>query len=235
MITGYLQEGHMHRPDWCDWPNRKSSRGPSDLYKVSARCDAWKLFLQPKTIAKLKKISGSCIYFNKYEYFDKLICEFDCSEIRLRNAIFSLMRKGHELPVAFLREDIYDARAWASLPLDCFTEVDGCNERSGKDRWNHDILKYDEMPVVQFGIKLPWVVSRSCFTLAHKLVEDGARRRAKITFRHPQLRHNFDSKKGRWVGEKIYPRETTRKEMEDDFFAEVKNELAKYLVTMEEE
>ena len=223
-----------HRPDWCDWPNRKSSRGPTDLYRVGARCDAWKIFLQPKTIAKLKKISGSCIYFNQYKYFDKLICEFDCSEIRLRNAIFSLMRKDHELPVAFIREDIYDARAWASLPLDCFAELDGCNERSGKDRWGYDILKYNEMPVVQFGIKLPWVVSRSCFTLTHKLIENGERRRAKITFKHPQLRHNFDSKKGRWAGEDIYPRETTRKEMEDDLFPRVQNELAKHLVTIKE-
>ena len=222
-----------NRPDWCDWPNRKSSRGPSDLYRVSARCDAWKLFLQSKTIAKLKKISGSCIYFNKYEYFDKLICEFDCSEKKLKSVIKSLMRKDHEMPVEFLREDIYDARAWATLPLDCFAEINGCNERSGKDRWSHEILKYDEMPVVQFGIKLPWIVSRSCFTLTHRLIKDGARRHAKLIFRHPQLRHNFDST-GRWAGERIYPRETTRKMMESDLFAKVKGELAKHLVTISE-
>ncbi len=91
-----------------------------------------------------------------------------------------------------------------------------------------------EMPIVQFGIKIPWIVSRSCFTLTHRLIENGARRSAKLIFRHPQLRHNFGSKKERWAGEKIYPRETTRKEMEDDLFAEVEGELAKYLVTVSE-
>lgn len=219
----------QNRPDWCDWPNRERKHGSSYLYRFSARCDAWKIFLQSKTIAKLKKLKGSCIYFSKYEYFDKLICEFDCSETKLTNLIKSLMRKDHESPVDFLRDDIYDARAWASFPLNCFAELDGCNERSGKDRWGSDILEYDEMPFVQFGIPLPWVVARSCFTLAHKLIENGARRYAKMTFKHPQLSYHFDAK-GRWAGEKIYPRKATRKEMEQDLFSRMKNELTKHLV-----
>jgi hypothetical protein len=214
--------------NWCNWPHRENKRGPDDLYKVGVRCDAWRSFLQSETIAKLKKIKGSVIWFNKYEYFDKLICEFDCSEKKLRSVIESLMRRGHEKPVEFLRRDIYDARAWAYLSLSCFAGIDGCNERSGKNHWQHEILKYNEIPVVQFGIKLPWVVSRSCFTLTHRL--KNGERFAIMTFDHPQLDLRFDSK--RWVGKETFPRETTRKEMTEHLFATVESECAKHLVAI---
>lgn len=213
--------------NWCNWPHRENKRDPGDLNKVSARCDAWRSFLQSETIAKLKKMKGNCIWFNKYEYFDKLICEFDCSEKRLRSVVKSLMRSGHEVPVDFTRRDIYDARAWAYISLSCFAKIDG-NGRSGASYYSSDVLKHNEIPVVQFGIKQPWTVSRSCFTLAHRLKND--KRYAIMTFNHPQLDLRFDGK--RWVADGMFPRKATRKEMTEYLFAKVKNECAKHLVNI---
>ena len=216
--------------NWCNWPHRENKRDPGDLNKVGARCDAWRSFLQSETVAKLKKMKGNCIWFNKYEYFDKLICEFDCSEKRLRSVIKSLMRKGHGIPIEFIRDDIYDARAWVKLPLCYFIEIDVLEykERSGKDIWQSDILKHNEMPIIYFGIKLPWVVDSSCFTLTHRL--KNGERYAEMIFRHPQLDRRFDGK--RWAADDTFPRETTRKEMTEYLFAKVKNECAKHLVNI---
>lgn len=215
---------------WCDWPHRKNERELGEVYKVGARCDAWRLFLRSETVAKFKKIKGSVIWFNRHEYFDKLICEFDCSEKKLRSVIKLLMIKGHEMPVEFVRKDIYDARAWAYLPLSCFVKIDilEFSERRGENHWQHEILKYNEMPVVQFGIRLPWIVSRSCFTLSHRLKNN--KRCAVMTFSHPQIDSRFDDR--RWAGEHIFPREATRKEMTKYLFAKVESECIKHLVTI---
>jgi len=213
---------------WCGWPNVSYAREMEDLFKVGIRCDAWRSFLSSETAAKLKKIKGHIIWFNRYEYFDKLICEFDCSEKRLRNVIKSLMRVGHEKEIEFIRNDIYDARAWTRLPLSCFAEVDGCLPRSGKDLWQCEVLEHNEMPVILFGIKLPWTVSRNCFALTHRLKH--GKRHAEMTFSHPQLDYRFDNK--RWVAEKTFPKETNRKEMTEDLFAKAEDECTKHLVTI---
>jgi len=218
------------KPNWCNWPYPGYKRDINDLAKVGARCDAWRSFFESPAHAKLQKVKAHVIYFNKYEYFDKLICEFDCSEKKLRNIIESLMRPGHEAPVNFVRKDIYDARAWSYLPLTCFVEINGCNERSGKRLWQWEVLEHNEVPIIQFGIRLPWIVSRSCFTLTHRL-KHGARY-AVMTFYHDLIDSRFNGK--RWVGEEMFPREATRKEMMEHLFAKVEKECAKHLVTIEE-
>jgi len=209
------------KPNW---------RETDDLYKVGARCDAWRTFFKSETIAKLKKIKGRVIWFNRYEYFDKLICEFDCSEKKLRAVIKSLIIPGREMPIMFVRKDIYDARAWAYLPLSCFAEINGCNERSDKNHWQYDILKSNEMPVIQFGLKKKWVVDMGCFKIKHRL-KDGMRF-AVMTFEHSQLDSRFDGK--RWVAEQMFPRETTKEEMTEALFAKVKAECVKHIVTIKQ-
>jgi len=220
-------ENQIEAP-WCSWPHRENQRDPGDFKKTCARCDAWREFLKSETIEKFKKIKGNAIWFNRYEYFDKLICEFDCSETKLRATIESLMRHDHRVSVVFVRNDIYDARAWAYLPLSCFSELSGCKNRGEKRIWQSDILTRNEIPVVQFGIKLPWTVKRACFTLAHRLKADG--RIAIMTFKHPQLDRRFNGK--RWAAERMFPRDTTRAEMTKALFVEIENECAKHLVTI---
>ena len=213
---------------WCDWPNKEYARNFEDLYKTGARCDAWRTFLQSETLAALKKIKGYVLYFNKYAYFDTLIIECGCTQKKLRTVIEPLMRPDHKLPVNCIRNDIYDNRAWARIPLDCFAEIRGCNDLSGKRIFQYEVLKYNEMPVVQFGIKKPWVVKRECFTLTHKLRDHD--RKATMIFNHPQLDFRFSG--GRWVADQVFPREATRAEMTDELFAKVKTECAKHLVTI---
>ena len=216
----------IKNPGWVDWPNHKYARDIEDLYKVGRRCDAWREFFRSETIEKLKKIKGYILWFNRYSYFERLICEFDCSEKKLRMTIESLMRTGHETPVTFVRKDIYDARAWADLPLNCFAEIDGCNERSGEVLWQHHEILKNEMPIIQFGIRKRWVVSRDLFVLTHRLKY--GERFATMTFSHPQLDPRFENK--RWVAEKTFHKEASRKEMTEALFAEVEQECTKYLV-----
>jgi len=221
-------EKQTETPSWCTWPHKRFIRDAQDLFTMGMRCDAWRSFLKSETIKKLKKIKGYVIWFNVYEHFDKLICEFDCTEKKLRNIIESLMIPGCEEKIEFVRKDIYDARAWACLPLSCFAKIGGCNKRSGDDLWQSDILKRNEIPIVQFGIKLPWVVSRDCFKLTHRIKY--GERHAEMTFNHPQLDRRFHNE--RWVGKGVYPKKTTRKEMTEDIFISAEIECAKHLVTI---
>jgi hypothetical protein len=213
---------------WIHNPDRDFMRDGADLFKVGARCDAWRAFLNSKTVAALKKIKGHVIWFNQHEYFDKLICEFDCSERRLTAVIEGLMRPGHQMPVKFSRVDIYDARAWCYLPLSCFAHTRGFKERSGVKHWGSEVLELNEMPMVEFGIKLPWVVSRDCFTMTHKVKGDV--RFAEMGFAHPQLDAHF--KNCRWVADGTFTRDATRKEMEDALFAKVQAKCRNYQVTI---
>ncbi len=223
---------------WCNWPSVSQAREIEDLYKVGARCDAWRAFLNSDTVKKLKRVKGYILWFNKWEHFDKLLCEFECTEKKLRAVIKSIMRPGHEMPIEFIRTDIYDAKGWTRLPLSCFAEIENCNERTGEEHWQYEILEKNEMPIVQFGLPMPWTVSRDCFTLTHCLKDDIAqgvccrRRHAVMTFNHPQLDRRFDGK--RWVADMIFPRESKRKEMTEKLFAKVKAECAKHLVTIKE-
>lgn len=221
----------IKRQSWCDLPDRKTHmRDTEDLYKVGARVDAWRSFLGPTTVKKLKRIKGNVVWFNKWEHFDKLICEFDCTEKQLRRVIESLLRPGHEVP-DFLRNDIYDARAWASVPLNYFVEEASFNPRAIKKPFHWEILEAHEVPLVQFGIELPWVVSRNCFSLAHRLKGDG--RFAEMSFAHPQLDARFENR--RFVADGIFRREATRKEMEEALFAKVEIECHRCLVTIQPE
>lgn len=200
-------------PNWINWPNMNYARDLEDLYTMGQRCDAWRAFMQSETIAKLRRLKGRIIWFNKYQYFDKLLCEFDCSEKKLRATIESLMRPDHKMPVEFIRKDIYDARAWAELPLSCFAEVEG---------------DPNEIPVIQFGLKLPWEISVDCFTLTHRIKDN--LRHAIMTVAHPQIDPRFKGK--RWVADQVFPRDTTRKEMETILLDKVRNECKRNLVTI---
>jgi hypothetical protein len=213
---------------WCGWPDHSNMRATEDLFKLGARCDAWRIFFKSKAIASLKKINGHIIWFNRYEYFDKLICEFDCPQKQLISVLSRLMHPDHRVHIEFLRNDIYDARAWCYLPLSCFVNVEGFAKRTGIKHLQSEILEINEMPVVEFGIKLPWTVTRDCFTLTHRI--KGSARFAEMTFAHPQLDPRFNN--CRWVADGMFPRETERKEMEDVLFARVQAECSKHQVTI---
>jgi hypothetical protein len=196
---------------WCISRDKEFAREVDELHKLSSRIDAWKLFLNSSTIRKLHKLKGHAIWFNRYEFFERMICEFDCSEKALREAICSMLRPKKRLDVRFHRNDIYDARAWCRLPLSCFIEVKG-----------------SEVPVIDFGVKLPWVVTRDCFTLTHRLKRWF--RFAEMTFNHPQLNPRFEGR--RWVADSRFPKEATRQEMTEALMADVKAKCAGHMVTI---
>lgn len=217
---------------WCNWPNREYQRGNNDLYLTGLRCDAWRQFLQSDTVKSFKRLKGNCIWFNRYEYFDKLIAEFDCTERTLRAVIKDLLLPEHrERPIDFLRSDIYDARAWAHIPLNWFVDgLESFNERGEKSkrRWQYEVLLANEIPEVQFGIRKPWTVSRDCFTLHHRIKDGG--RFAEMTFAHPLIDSRFENR--RWVADGKFPREATRQEMTATLFVEVEEKCSRHLVTI---
>lgn len=221
-------------PRWCSWPNRDYQRGNNDLYLTGLRCDAWRTFLTSDTVRAFKRLKGQCIWFNRYEYFDKLIAEFDCTERSLRRVITArLLPEFQDRPIEFVRNDIYDARAWAHIPLNWF--VDGLAPLSERDpnpgpRWQYEVLAANEVPDVQLGIKKPWAVSRDSFSLRHRL-KNGSRF-ALMTFAHPQLDRRFQGK--RWVADGTFSREATRAVMFAHLFAEVAEKCGRHLVTITE-
>lgn len=224
----------MPRPEkggWCSIPLRKYANDLDDLRTMGLRCDAWRDFLSSRTIRLLSRLKGYFCYFNRYEHFDRLIVEFDCPEDKLRAALVGLMKRDASQTVDFVRNDIYDSRAWAYIPLDRFVTVKGAKRRTTREFiWSGNDLKRNEVPLVQFGIKLPWTVSRECFTLNHRLKH--GQRFAVMTFKHPQLDRRF--KDCRWVADGTFPAETSRIEMERVLFAKVKAECARNLVTIVE-
>jgi len=211
-----------------------------DLYKCGARCDAWRAFFQSRTLATLRKLKGHLIWFNRHEYFDRLICEFDCPEKKLRQTLEALVvsaltpkyiqrlrhPKGRPA-ITFLRDDLYDARAWCRIPLDHFIPIPsgGFTARTHDDSHSGYVLKHNEMPVLQFGLQLPWIVSRDCFTLTHRLKDGG--RFAEMFFKHPQLNPRFQGR--RWVADQNFPRNTTGQHMEETLIALVQANAPKYL------
>lgn len=217
----------IKRDSWCDNPDTENSRELSDLYKVGRRVDAWRDFFHSRTVDMLMRLDGAILWFNRWEYFDRLICEFDCSKEIAVETITGLMIAGHELPMDFIRNDIYDSRAWCNLPLDCFVDAHGFSERTCDDIPQYEVLKYNQMPILQLGIKkVEWTVTLDCFTFSHKL-KDGERF-AQITFDHPQLRAHFKGR--RWCADGKFDRSATRKQMEDALFAKVITECQKYQV-----
>ena len=213
--------------NWCNNIDPKYARDLEDLYKVGARVDAWRIFFQSPAIEVLKNLGGYIQWFNKHEHFENFICEFECSEEVATRAISGLMRPGHEYPIFFERNDIYDSRAWCQLPLDCFVVADGFNARTNDDVCQHQVLEYNQMPMLTLGIKVKqWTVSRTDFTFSHKL--KNGERFAQISFNHHQLRPNFKGR--RWCADGIFERSATRQQMEAALFAKVREKCKRHHV-----
>jgi len=199
-------------PRWCNWPHREFAREVNDLNVMGARCDAWRAFLTSDTMQRLRRVKGHFIWFNRYQMFDHLIAEFDCTERRLRKVISELVRPEFAgESYTFQRKDIYDSRAWAALPLAWFAKID---ER--------------EVPFIEFGLRLPWTVSRKDFTLRWRWKH--GRKLAVMTFDNSCLDPRFEKK--RWVAEDRFPQEATRQQMWDALFAEVTEKCRTFLVTI---
>lgn len=217
----------IKKQNWCNDANKKYARELDDLYKVGSRVDAWRDFFKSASCGMLKKLSGDIIYFNKFEYFERLICELKCTEGK---AIASIEKVTLSEPeINFLRDDIYDSRAWCRLPLSCFALTKGFNERTERDLMQWDVLKYNQMPEVQLGINKAWTVSRGWFKFSHKIKND--ERYAEISFNHPQLDKRFKGR--RWCADGKFPRSATRQEMEAVLWGKVNTECQKHLVTVE--
>ena len=213
--------------NWCTWPNRKYARDVEQLTRMAIRCDAWRMFFS-STAQTLKKLKGHIIWFNRYEAFDKLLCEFECSERHLVKTIRPLMRR--DIPLVFRRSDIYDARAWLTLPLDCFVKIDGTNPRTRDPRFQDEALKLNETPIVRFSIRKKWIIDWECFTIQR-------RRRAGrvtdiVTFAHPDIDSRFEG--GRWCAQKVFPAGTPKKQREAELLSIVREKAAQYLVTITE-
>lgn len=234
-----------HEPLWCDWPNRKYGLEVHDLTLMAIRCDAWRAFFSSETAVALQRLKGHVIYFSQYQAFDKLICEFRCSEKQLARTIRKMFhpslefdgkpaRESNWTPI-FRRKDIYDARTWTNIPLTWFVPVSEWKPPTEDEHWRNltQVLAAKETPTLQLSIELPWVVQRKCFTL---------RRRSKdrkllwvMTFAHPDIDPRFGNR--RWVAEAFadeFPPEATKMDVFEELLAEVRQQCAKHLVTIED-
>lgn len=220
-------------PRWCIWPNPDYARAAEELYQAGLRCDLWREFFRTETGAALERLGAQSIWFNRYEYFDKVGCTLKCSEHNAQAGLRALMRPGHECPVEFKRIDIYEPRGWCVLPLDCFVDTSAANfqPRAGiGQHWQHEVLEKNEMPVLQCGVLKSWTVSRDCFTLKHR-VKFGIRH-AEMTFAHPDLDSRFGNK--RWVADGEFKAGATRADMTAALFLEVERRCRENLVTLVE-
>ncbi|MFH1635029.1 MAG: hypothetical protein ABIG63_13625 [Chloroflexota bacterium] len=218
------------KPPWVVWPNRKYATDINDLARMGIRCDLWREFFSSPALDRLNRLRGHIIWFNRHQAFDVLICEFDCSESRLTKAIKEMMRPARE--VVFKRNDIYDPRAWAYLPLDCFLDVHGLKPRGKvRDQWlsESEILRLGEIPLIHFGVKKAWVVNARCFTSRHRM-KDG-RRFGQMTFSHADLDGRFENK--RWVADGWFAKEASGKQVHDVLLSQVKEKCVRCLVTIE--
>jgi hypothetical protein len=219
----------VKEPRWCNWPNRDYQRATTDLFQVGARCDAWRAFLSSDTMKRLNRVKGRIIWFNQYEYFDTLLAEFDCSEATLRKVIREiLLPEFRDNAFAFRRKDIFDARAWATVPLNWFTQgLDGFQQRKDdRRRFQNEVLEACEVPKVQFAIKLPWDVTSDYFTLKHRL--KNGQRVAELLFDHPELDPRFQGR--RWVADGVFPTATSRAEMLKALFRQAEEKCANHQV-----
>lgn len=181
---------------WCDSPYYV--RELTDLYIVGSRVDVWRNFLLSDKIDVLRELEMSVCSFNRYSMFDRLIIMLNCSEDEAVKGIRSIMLDGDDTPIEFRRNSIHDDRAWAWLPLSCFTDAQGFNDWDrDKELWQDDILKFNPMPQFQIGIKKQWVVSPDCLVFSHKLKVDKKswphekKRFAQVSFNHPDLDRRF--------------------------------------------
>lgn len=197
---------------WCNWPNRDFARQIDDVYSMGASCDAWRRFLVSDTLRALQKVKGHFGWFSRYEEFDKLLVEFDCSEKRMRHTINGLRAAEFaNEDYSFTRMDIYDARSWAKLPLRWFVEVDP---------------RVD--PTIQFGIRIPAQIDIARFHLSHRMKK--GQKMALITCDDTRFDGRFKGK--RWCAERAFPRGTTRQDEWDVLMGEVREKCQKYLMTI---
>ena len=222
----------VKEPNWCNWPKRANARELEDLARMGARCDVWRKFLTSETLKSFGRLKGRIIYFNRYQYFDHLLIEFDCTEKQLRTAINKrLLPEFTDSLYEFKRIDIYEARAWSHIPLNWFVDgLEGFNKRAmpEKREWDFDILSKNEIPCVQFGIRKPLTISRNCFTMTYRIKDD--HKKAVMICNYPDSEYRFRGK--RWVADGIFPRESTRTQMEERLFAQVVDKCKKHLVTI---
>ena len=213
-------------------PNREYARRLAEFTSMAVRCDAWRGFFTSPAFKSMNRMKGHIIWFNRSEAFDNLSCEFPCSEQRLIKSLKGVMRRDCG-EISFRRNDIYDKRAWAYLPLDMFVDVEGMKPRMSEPcsgyRGETVILIENEMPLLCFSVPKPWVVEESCFTLHHRIRE--GRRFAEMTFAHPYLDSRFGK---RWVADGWFAKETKRAEMYDTLLSEVKEKCVGHLVTITE-
>ncbi len=154
-----------HKAPWCTWPWREYARNLQDLATAGAICDAWRAFFSSQTVQALSALRGYVCWFNRYEAFDRLIMEFACSQRRLEDTLRFLMLPGKQTPIVFTRVDIYDKRAWCTLPLDHFAPVSGLGPRTLDPFWQQEALSLAHTPLVAFGIPMHWTVPSSCFSV----------------------------------------------------------------------
>jgi hypothetical protein len=224
--------------NWCNSPYYV--REISDLYRVGSRVDAWREFLLSEAIEVLRGLNMSVCSFNQYSMFDQLILMLDCSEESAIAGIRSIMRRGYEREFEFRRDSIFDERAWAYLPLSCFADAQGFNERDQDQKlWPSDILKINPMPEFMVGIRKEWVVPASSFTFSHKIKVDKKnwpvekKRFAQVAFDHLSLDRRFEG--NQHVSSGIFPVDRDIAAIREELMAQAMVVCAKHAVTVQEE
>jgi hypothetical protein len=227
---------------WCDWPLPEHARELDELAKVGARCDAWRQFMKSEALAVIKMSVNPFCWFNAWENFDRLILELDCGEGELRAAINDRLRPQYkECSYGFKRMDIWDSRSWCTLPLEWFVEGMagfGASRNGKRPDWPETVLTHNDMPVLQFGIKLPWTVGQECFWMEHKIKRDpwGSStlewREAFMFFDHPDIDKRFKGR--RWAADGKFAVAATRSEMEEALWEVVLAKCKTSLVTVVE-
>lgn len=224
---------HIWREPWVyrhPTPPRSFRREMADLLKYSTRMDGLKAFLTEKNLRKLIKLRGSMLSFGDHDMFGNMILDFDCPEEQLRRAIVSMSPKALTEPLKFVREDIYDSRAWCHLLLSDFVNFTG---KVATDKQNYNRLQPPEfMPEIHFGLRnFIWEVDRKCFKAERR--QKKYKQVCVMTFTHPQLKKHFQEGDGvprRWVGEMEIPEGKKLKDIEPLLFEEVEKECAKHYV-----
>ena len=225
-----MKKGIKNR-GWCNWPNREYKDDCESFARMAIRCDVWRAFFSSRLSDRLGRLKGRIIWFNRHEAFDKLLCEFDCSERLITQILGSFMRPGHEREIVFRRCDIYDKRAWTHLPLNCFIDTETLEPRGPtSERWLDmtEALRMNEVPLLSFSIPQKWTVSRECFSLHHRIKDD--KRFAEMVFSHPYLDGRFQNR--RWVADGWFPKEATRYEMETELLSKVRENCVSHWVTI---
>lgn len=225
---------HIWREPWIythPKPPRPFRREMEDLLKYSTRMDALKQFLNEKNLRTLTRLKGHVISFGDHDMFGNLIADFECTAAELTKAIRSMLRVPREL--TFVREDIYDSRAWCHLLLNDFVSFAGriINPKRQRDYNGHRAPEF--MPGLSFAIRnAVWDVNHSDFKVERR--QKHYKQICVMYFHHAQLNSGFcetgDKECRRWVGEMEIPEGNKLKDIEPLLFAEVEKECARHYV-----